>query len=151
MFVVLWLLLSYIFDGLFVILGISLAVIVGVNVAVELTTGKKYWVKSAKTLPRRSVKQVLRELFLRAFARDKTKGYVFAGIMILMMSFFVKLNAYYIIFACAVFIFAMLTRFASPTKCATISNNENSDKNGGEEPACDKGLGETAGGTPPAP
>jgi hypothetical protein len=132
MFVVLWLIFSYVFNGLLPVLGISVLITAIINVAFELTVGKKYWIKNSATKPKRPLRQVARELFTRAFSRDKTKGFVWAGVVILGTSFLVPLNIYYIVFACAVFLLAAITRFAPPTKCVTINGGENNGENSGE-------------------
>jgi hypothetical protein len=146
MFVVLWLIFSYVFDGLFAVLCVSVLITAAVNIIFELTAGKKYWIKPKTAKPKRPVKQVIRELFARAFSRQKTKGFVWAGIAILGMSFIVPLNVYYIVFACAVFTFAAITRFAPPLKCATMNGGSNNGGGNGENPAPDESAGETVRG-----
>lgn len=121
---------------------------VGINAVFELTAGKKYWHMAAKnTKPKRKFRQAAKDFLMRAFARDKTKGFVWAGTVILIISFAVKLNAYYVISACVVFVMAALTRFAPYGKCATMQGGqkggeEPATKDGGEEPAADAGTGE---------
>lgn len=146
MFVVCWLIFSYVFRGFFAILAVSVAVTVVINVVFEFTVGRKYWRRAApkSDRPRRKFKEVAREAFARAFARDKTKGFVWAGVIILIMSFVVKLNIYYVVFAVMVFGFAALTRFAPVRKCATMQGGE---QNGGEVAAADAGTGGEVCGT----
>lgn len=114
-FVACFLLFSYTVRGFFSVILLSLFTTSAINIFYEVIWGKKYWrrLKAQPQKPKRPVKTVLKDLWRRAFSRDKTKGFVWAGIIILMMSFFVRLNIYYIIFACAIFIFAAMTRFAT--------------------------------------
>lgn len=138
-FVVLWLVFSYVFRSTPAVLFVSILITAAINVVFELTAGKKYWKNSVPAKPRRCVKQIAKELFVRAFSRQRTKGFVWAGIVLLSMSFIVSLNIYYIVFACAVFIFAAITRFAPPAKCATI----NSGNGNGEQSPPNEDAGET--------
>jgi hypothetical protein len=143
LFVAFWLVFSYVFKGFFAVLAGTVLVNVGINVIFELTAGKKYWrsfTKNAK--PRRKFMQTVKEFFVQAFAWDKTKGFVWAGAVILMMSLVVRLNAYYVICACVVFTFAALTRFAPRRECTALS--------GGENPAPSAGGIENGSGRPAA-
>jgi hypothetical protein len=139
LFVVLWLIFSYIFRGTLAVLGVSVLITAAINIIFELTVGKKYWVKAKTKKAKRPVKQVIKELFARAFSRQKTKGFVWAGVVILGMSFVVPLNIYYIVFACAVFVMAAITRFAPPIKCATINGGDNKS----EQSSSNESAGET--------
>ena len=100
----------------------ALAFAVGINVIYELTVGRKFWLewKTAPKKPRRNWRVVLRDLWRRAFCRERTKGLVFAGVVLLLMSYVVKLHVYYIVVACLVFTLAAVSRFAPPQKSATI-------------------------------
>ncbi len=103
-------------------LWLALFLAVGINVIYELTVGRKYWRqwRAQPKKPRRNWRVVLRDLWRRAFARERTKGLVFAGFVLLLMSYVVRLNVYYIVVACLVFTMAAISRFAPPTKSATI-------------------------------
>ena len=103
---------------------LSLFLTVSINLIYEFTVGRKFWQKwqNAPKKPRRNWWLVLRDLWQRAFARERTKGFIFAGIVLLLMSYFVRLNVYYIVVACFVFTMAAISRFAPPTKSATISH-----------------------------
>ena len=100
----------------------SLLITVAINVIYESTVGRKFWQtwKKAPQKPRRSWRSVGRDLWRRAFSRERTKGFVYAGIVLLLMSYFVRLNIYYLVIACCVFTMAAITRFAPPLKSATI-------------------------------
>jgi uncharacterized membrane-anchored protein YitT (DUF2179 family) len=115
-FIVGFLLISYSVHNFWSAVFLSLLVAAIINIVYEMTFGKKYWrqLKQSPKKPRRSVKAVLKDFWLRAFSRNNTKGFVWAGIVILLMSFMVRLNIYYIVFACVIFAFAALTRFAPP-------------------------------------
>lgn len=114
MFVVLQLLLRN--------LVFSLFLTVSFNLIFELTVGRKFWLawKNAPKKPRRNWRVVLRDLWRRVFSRERTKGFVMAGFVLLLMSYFVRLNTYYLVVACLVFTMAAITRFATPLKPATI-------------------------------
>ena len=122
-------------------LWFALFVAVGINVIYELTVGRKFWQnwKSAPKKPRRSWRQIVRDLWQRAFSRERTKGLVFAGVVLLFMSYVVRLQVYYIIIACLVFTMAAISRFAPAVKSATIPH----------EPSRDQDVSET-NGSPPA-
>lgn len=107
----------------------ALLIAVGINVVYELTVGRKFWQawKQTPKKPHRNWRVVLRSLWQRAFARERTKGLVFAGIILLLMSYVVKLQVYYIVVACLVFTMAAISRFAPPTKSATIPHEPSSD------------------------
>lgn len=102
--------------------GFALFFAVGINIIYELTVGRKFWHawRNQPKKPRRNWRIVFRDLWQRAFARERTKGLVFAGFVLLLMSYVVRLNIYYIVVACLVFTMAAITRFAPPTKTATI-------------------------------
>lgn len=102
---------------------LAFLITIAINVVFELTVGKKYWrqFKSTPKKPRRKLRQVLLDLWHRIFSRERTKGFVWAGIVILLMSLVVRLNVYYICFACVVFVLAAISRFAPPVKSATIA------------------------------
>lgn len=128
MFIVFWLVFSYVFNGITAVLAVSFLITAGINIAFELTAGRKYWRAAGRaaaqnTGPKRKFRQAARDFFMRAFARNKTKGFVWAGTVILMLSFVVKLNVYYIAAACAVFIMAALTRFAPRRECVTVAGD----------------------------
>jgi hypothetical protein len=144
LFVVFWLLFSYVFRGFFAILLASVGFVAAINFIFEITAGKKYWRKPQENEQKvkRDIKKMFREFFCRAFSRDRTKGFVWAGTIILLMSFVVRLNVYYIVFACAVFIMAAITRFAPPAVCATIKGGDNED---GLRTAPDEAVGEVVG------
>lgn len=93
-----------------------------INLVYELTAGRKYWrqLKATPRQPRRKIRDVLKQWWQRAFARERTKGYVWAGIILLLMSWVVNLNIYYVVVAGSVFTLAAISRFAPPTKSATI-------------------------------
>ncbi|MCM1404416.1 MAG: hypothetical protein NC133_02865 [Prevotella sp.] len=101
---------------------LALLLDVGINVLYELTVGRKYWRqwRNQPKKPRRSWRVILRDLWRRVFARERTKGLVFAGIVLLLMSYVVRLQVYYIVVACLVFTMAAVSRFAPPPKSATI-------------------------------
>ena len=102
---------------------------VGINVIYELTAGREFWQawKKAPKRPRRHWWIVLRDLWLRAFARERTKGLVFAGIILLLTSYVVKFQVYYIIVACFVFTLAAISRFAPPPKTDIIKHEPGQD------------------------
>ncbi|MCQ2381698.1 MAG: family 43 glycosylhydrolase, partial [Clostridia bacterium] len=60
---------------------LSLFLAVGINVIYELTVGRKFWYewKKAPKKTRRSWRKILLDLWRRAFSRERTKGFVFAG------------------------------------------------------------------------
>ncbi|MBR4418430.1 MAG: hypothetical protein IKT33_00300 [Clostridia bacterium] len=131
-FIVVYLLLRQLFWALFLA--------VGINVIYELTAGRKFWQawRNAPKKPRRNWRGVLRDLWRRAFSRERTKGLVFAGIILLLTSYVVKFQVYYILVACLVFTLAAISRFAPPVKSDTIKHESSGDTN----------LGSTTG-TPP--
>lgn len=96
----------------------------GINVIYELTVGRKFWHewKNAPEKPHRNWRIIVKDLWRRAFSRERTKGFVFAGVVLLFMSYVVRLNIYYIIIACVVFTLAAISRFAPPKKSGTISH-----------------------------
>ena len=99
----------------------ALLISVAINVVYELTVGRKYWRQlKATPRPRRKLRDVLKAWWQRAFSRERTKGYVWAGIILLLMSWVVNLNIYYVVVAGIVFTLAAISRFAPPTKSATI-------------------------------
>lgn len=108
----------------------SLFLAVGINLIYELTVGRKFWQawKKAPKKPHRNWRCILVDLWHRAFSRERTKGFVMAGIVLLFMSYFVRLNTYYIIVACVVFIMAAITRFAPPLKSVTIPHESSHNK-----------------------
>lgn len=123
MFVVLQLLLrNFVF---------SLFLAVSFNLIFELTAGRKFWLawKNTPKKPRRNWRVVVRDLWRRAFSRERTKGFVLAGLVLLLMSYFVRLKVYYIVIACLVFTMAAITRFAPPIKSATIPHESPHDEN----------------------
>lgn len=108
---------------------LALFLSVAINVMYELTVGRKFW-QAWRNEPKkqhRNWRVVLRDLWQRAFSRERTKGLVFAGLVLLFMSYFVKLQIYYVIVACIVFTMAAITRFAPPAKSATISHESSHD------------------------
>ncbi|MCL2229075.1 MAG: hypothetical protein FWC00_04585 [Firmicutes bacterium] len=62
----------------------------------------------------------LNELKRVMFMRTKSKSYIFLGVIILATSFIVRFNIYYIIIASVLFLFALLSLFALPSKDARI-------------------------------
>ena len=118
----------------------ALFLAVGINLIYELTAGRKFWQawKNAPKKPRRHWRIILRDLWRRAFARERTKGLVFAGIILLLTSYFVRFQIYYLIVACLVFTLAAISRFAPPTKTDIIKH----------EPARDTCSGQTNRPTP---
>lgn len=110
----------------------SLFLAVSFNLIFELTVGRKFWLawKNAPKKQRRNWRIVVRDLWRRAFARERTKGFVLAGIVLLLMSYFVRLQIYYVVVACVVFTMAAITRFAPPLKSATIPHEPTHDENG---------------------
>ena len=112
-------------------LPFSLFFAVSINIIYELTVGRKFWQawKNAPKKPRRNWRIVLRDLWRRAFSRERTKGFIFAGVVLLLMSYFVRLNVYYVTVACIVFTMAAITRFAPPLKSATIPHEHAHDEN----------------------
>ena len=107
---------------------------VGLNLVYELTVGRKFWValRSAPKKPRRNWRVVLRNLWQRAFSRERTKGLVLAGVVLLFMSYFVRLHVYYIVVACLVFTMAAISRFAPPSKSAIMPHESGSDTQVGQ-------------------
>ncbi len=120
-FVALQLLLRNLFFSLF--LAVSL------NLIFELTVGRKFWLawKNAPKKTHRSWRIIVRNLWQKAFARERTKGFVWAGLALLFMSYVVRLKVYYLVIACLVFTMAAITRFAPPLKSATISHEQTHD------------------------
>jgi len=113
--------------GFVLIAFLALLTVAGINLAYEFTFGRKRW-KQFKSTPkkqRRKFKQVLKDLWIKIFSRDKTKGFVWVGLIILFMRFFVRLNIYYIVFACVVFTLAAISRFAPPINRDTIKGETN--------------------------
>lgn len=110
-------------------LPIALLIAVGFNIIYELIVGRKFWQawKNAPKKPHRSWRQIARELWRRAFSRERTKGLVFAGVVLLFMSYFVRLNIYYIVLACLVFTMATISRFAPPIKSVIIPHEPSHD------------------------
>ena len=110
-------------------LPIALLIAVGFNIIYELTVRRKFWQawKNAPKKPHRSWRQIARDLWHRAFSRERTKGLVFAGVVLLGMSYFVRLNVYYVVVACLVFTMAAISRFAPPTKTAIIPHESSRD------------------------
>lgn len=110
----------------------SLFLAVSFNLIFELTVGRKFWLawKNAPKKPRRNWRIVVRDLWQRAFARERTKGFVWAGVILLLMSYFVRLKVYYLVIACLVFTMAAITRFAPPIKSATIPHEPTHDEKG---------------------
>lgn len=102
---------------------------VGINVIYELTAGRKFWQawRAAPKKPRRHWRIVLRDLWRRAFSRERTKGLVFAGIILLLTSYVVKFQVYYILVASLVFTLAAISRFAPPAKSDTIKHESSGD------------------------
>ena len=100
-----------------------------INTVFELTVGKKYWhqFKATPKKPRRHWRQVLLDLWHRIFSRERTKGFIWAGVIILLLSLVVRLNVYYICCACVVFTLAAISRFAPPVKSATIPCESSAD------------------------
>ena len=111
----------------------ALFLTVGINVIYELTVGRKFWLawKNAPKKPRRNWRVVLRDFWRRAFSRERTKGFVFAGIVLLLMSYVVRLNVYYVVIAGVVFTLAAISRFAPPLKSATMLHESAHDENSG--------------------
>lgn len=109
----------------------ALLLTVGINLIYELTAGRKFWqaLKNTPKKPRRNWRIVLRDLWRRAFARERTKGLVFAGIILLLTSYVVKFQIYYIVVACIVFSLAAISRFAPPTKTDIIKHESSCDPN----------------------
>ena len=109
---------------------LSLFLTVSINLIYEFTIGRKFWQawKSTPQKPRRSRRQVCLDLWRRVFSRERTKGFVFAGFVLLLMSYFVRLNIYYLVVSCIVFTLAAISRFAPPTKSATISHESAHDE-----------------------
>lgn len=102
---------------------------VAINIIYELTAGRKFWHdwRTAPKKTRRNWRVVLRDLWRRAFARERTKGLVFAGIILLLTSYVVRFHIYYIIVACLVFTLAAISRFAPPTKTDIIKHEPSQD------------------------
>ena len=96
----------------------SLFLTAAINIIYELTAGRKFWQawKKAPKKPRRHWRSVLRDLWRRVFARERTKGLVFVGFILLFSSYVVKFQVYYIVIACLVFTLAAISRFAPPQK-----------------------------------
>lgn len=115
-------------------LPIALLITVGFNIIYELTVRRKYWQawKNTPKKTRRSWRQVVRDLWQRAFSRERTKGLVFVGVVLLAMSYFVRLNVYYLVVACLVFTMAAISRFAPPVKSATIPHEPSRDATSSE-------------------
>ena len=110
-------------------LPVALLIAVGFNIVYELTVRRKYWQtwKNAPKKTHRNWRQIARDLWQRAFSRERTKGLVFAGIVLLFMSYFVRLSIYYIVVSCLVFTMAAISRFAPPVKSATIPHESSRD------------------------
>ena len=134
---------AYLFDvlarGFFILVALqllfrnffwALVMAVMINLIYELTVGRKFWQawKNAPKKPRRHWRTILRDLWQRAFCRERTKGLVLAGIVLLIMSYFVCLNIYYQVVAGLVFVLAAISRFAPPTKSATITYEQTHDQ-----------------------
>lgn len=96
----------------------SFVLAVVINIIYELTAGRKFWQawKNTPKKSRRHWKVVLRDLWRRMFARERTKGLVFVGFILLLSSYVVKFQVYYVIIACLVFTLAAISRFAPPQK-----------------------------------
>jgi len=111
---------------------LALLIAVGINIVYELTVGRKFWQawKNAPQKPHRSWRIVVRDLWRRAFSRERTKGLVFAGVILLFMSYFVRLNVYYLVVACLVFTLAAISRFAPPTKNVIMPREQTHDEKG---------------------
>ena len=116
----------------------SLFLAVSLNLIYELTVGRKFWItwKNTPRQPRRNWRIVLRDLWHRTFSRERTKGFVWAGILLLLMSYVVRLKVYYVVVACLVFTLAAITRFAPPVKSATIPHNESAHDETVRSPSC---------------
>lgn len=114
--------------------GLALFVAVGINLIYELTAGRKFWVawKNAPKKTHRPFGVVVRDLWRKAFSRERTKGLVFAGVVLLLMSYVVRLNVYYIVVACLVFTMAAVSRFAPAQKSVTIPHEP-----GNDQPVCE--------------
>ena len=137
-FVVCFLLLSYFIVGVFWTGLLAVLATAGINAAYEFTLGRKRWkqFKAVEKKKRRTPRQVAKDLWAKIFSREKTKGFIWVGIIIMFMSFFVRLNVYYIVFACVVFTMAAISRFAPPVKRDIIKENETdiaTDEVAGEE------------------
>lgn len=111
---------------------LALFLAIMINVIFELTVGRKFWQtwKNVSKKQHRNWRVVLRSLWQKAFSRERTKGLVFAGVIILFMSYFVKLQIYYVVVASFVFTMAAITRFAPPTKSVTMSHEPSQDTYG---------------------
>ena len=70
---------------------------------------------------------MLRDLWRRMFARERTKGLVFVGFILLLSSYVVKFQVYYVIIACLVFTLAAISRFAPPQKNDIIKHESQCD------------------------
>ena len=118
----------------------ALFLAVAINLIYELTAGRKFWRawKNEPKKPRRHWRVVLRDLWQKVFARERTKGLVLAGFILLLTSYVVKFQIYYIVIACLVFTLAAISRFAPPTKTDIIKH----------EHACDTYSGQANRPTP---
>ena len=118
----------------------ALFLAVAINLIYELTVGRNFWRawKNEPKKPRRHWRVVLRDLWQTVFARERTKGLVLAGFILLLTSYVVKFQIYYIVIACLVFTLAAISRFAPPTKTDIIKH----------EPARDTYTGQTNRPTP---
>lgn len=107
----------------------SFVLAVVINIIYELTAGRKFWQawKNAPKKSRRHWKVVLRDLWRRMFARERTKGLVFVGFILLLSSYVVKFQVYYVIIACLVFTLAAISRFAPPQKNDIIKHESQCD------------------------
>jgi archaellum biogenesis protein FlaJ (TadC family) len=110
LFVAVFLIISYTIKDFILSIIISVLIIFFINLILEVIYRKKHKNDPKKSKEKIPIKTVLKQLFMRAFSRDKTKGYIYVGITVLIMNFFVKLNIYYITFASVVFILAGISR-----------------------------------------
>ena len=60
---------------------------------------------------KKEAKTTFKELLAYSFNKSRTKGYVFASIILLLTSFFVKLNLYYCIISSILLLFALISYF----------------------------------------
>jgi len=66
----------------------------------------------------------LREMRDKAFQRRKVKPYIFYGVIVLLTSFIVRLNIYYVIFSTILFLFALISLYGD-----TIARRNGSGQN----------------------
>ena len=102
--------------------GWALLISLAINLVYELTVGRKFWRawKNQPKRPRRKLGAVLKSWWHRVFCRERTRGLVITGVVVLLMSWLVPLNIYYIVCAVVLFSLAAISRFAPPGKSAIL-------------------------------